>query len=148
MLIFTQFQTAYCLRIEMSSVWKLGSRATGNIAFHREKRKEDQWCVRVIFVESESQALRVRVILNFFEWSQRHDFMSRVTRTVESLRVIGLQARVIVESHEISRYFYGIFLLWNGVQHAIKWRPISYKMVPNMLWNGAQKVRKWCPMLF
>jgi len=37
--------------------------------------------------------------------------MSRVTRTVESLRVIGLQARVIVESHEISRYFYGIFLL-------------------------------------
>jgi len=37
MLIFTQFQTARCLRIEMSSVWKLGSRAAGNIAFYREK---------------------------------------------------------------------------------------------------------------
>jgi len=37
MLIFTQFQTAHCLRIEMSSVWKLRSRATDNTAFYQEK---------------------------------------------------------------------------------------------------------------
>ena len=40
-------------------------------------------------------------------WSSQ----SRVTSTVESLRIIGLQARVNVESHEISRFFYDIFLL-------------------------------------
>jgi len=34
-----------------------------------------QWCVRVIFVESESQALRVRAISNFFESSQSHDLV-------------------------------------------------------------------------
>jgi len=57
---------------------------------------------------------------------------SRVTRTVESLRVIGLQARGNVESHEISRFFYNIFCyemapdkLEDGAQHAMKWRPIS-----------------------
>jgi len=70
---------------------------------------------------------RVRVMYNFS--SQSHDLVksiqSRVTRTVESLRVIGLQARVSVESHEISRFFYDTFLLWNGTQHPIKWRPIS-----------------------
>jgi len=32
MLIFTQFQTSRCLRIEMSSVWKLEYRAAGNTA--------------------------------------------------------------------------------------------------------------------
>jgi len=36
---------------------------------------------------------------------------SLVTRTVESLRVIGLQARVNVESHEFSRFFYDNFFL-------------------------------------
>ena len=70
-----------------------------------------QWCVRVIFVESQSSQshlkfFRVRVMT----WS------SRVTRTVESLRVIGLPARVNVESHEILRFFCNIFLLWNDAQ--------------------------------
>jgi len=45
--------------------------------------------------------------------SQNHlQFFSRqsaVTRIVESLRVIGLQAQVNVESHEISRFFNDIF---------------------------------------
>jgi len=70
-----------------------------------------------MFVESESQALRVRVesksSKNFS--SQSHDLVessqSRLTRTVESLRVIALQARVNIESHETSRSFYDIFLL-------------------------------------
>jgi len=44
---------------------------------------------------------------------------SRVTKTVESLRVIGLQARVNVESHEISHFFYYIF-------YVTKWRPTCY----------------------
>jgi len=85
------------------------------------------------FVESESSKIfssRVRVMT----WSSQ----SRVTRTVESLRVIGLQARVNFESHEISRFFYKIFLPWNGAQHAIKWRPITLKMVPNMQWYGTR----------
>jgi len=47
--------------------------------------------------------------------SQSHDLVvssqNRVTTTVESLRVIGVQARVNVESHEISRFFYDTFLL-------------------------------------
>ena len=51
----------------------------------------------------------------FSSQSQSHDSVessqSRVTRTVESLRVIGLQVRVNVESHEIARFFYDIFLL-------------------------------------
>jgi len=38
-------------------------------------------------------------------------------RRVESLRVIGLQARVHVESHEISNFFY--------IFYAMKWRPIG-----------------------
>jgi len=61
-------------------------------------------------------------------WSSQ----SRVTRTVESLRVIGLQARVNVESHEIFRFFYNIFYyemapdkLENIVQHAMNWHAIS-----------------------
>ena len=58
---------------------------------------------------------------------------SRVTRSVESVRVIGLQARVNVESYEISQFSYIFLLLRNGVQHAIKWRPISYKMVSNVV---------------
>jgi len=44
-------------------------------------------------------------------------------RTVESPRVIGLQSRVNVESHEISRFFYNIF---------------CYEMAPDKLENGAQ----------
>jgi len=35
MLIFAQFQITCYLRIEMSSVWKLESRAAGNIAVYR-----------------------------------------------------------------------------------------------------------------
>jgi len=55
---------------------------------------------------------------------------SRVTKTVESLRVIGLQARVNVESHEISHFFYYI-------SYATRWRPTCYKMAPDKLENGA-----------
>jgi len=39
-----------------------------------------------------------------FESESSKNFSSRVT--VESLRVIGLQARVNVESNEISHFFY------------------------------------------
>jgi len=89
-----------------------------------------QWCVQSVFVESESQALwiqsRVWVIENYVESELRViTWSSRVTRIVEALLVIGLQARVNVESHEILRFFYDIFLLRNGTQNAIKWRPIS-----------------------
>jgi len=54
-------------------------------------------------------------------------------KNVESFRVIGLQTRVNVESHEISHFFLLHFLCYemapdkleNGAQHAIKWRPIG-----------------------
>ena len=59
----------------------------------------------------------------FSSQSQSHDFvnlsLSRVTKPVESLRVIGLQARVSVESHEILHFFYHTFL--------------CYEIAPNML---------------
>ena len=91
--------------------------------------------VRVTCPSSQS---RVRVIKIFFysihglvESSQ-----SRVKRTVESVRVIGLQARVNVESHEVLHFFYDIF-------YAMKWRPTCYKMAPDKLENGAQHAMKW-----
>ena len=56
---------------------------------------------------------------------------SRVTKTVESLRVIGLQARVNFKSHEISHFFYYIF-------YAMKWRPTCCSMAPDRLETGAQ----------
>jgi len=94
-------------------------------------------------VTSPSSQSRVRVIQKFFESSQSHDLVessqSRVTKTVESLRVIGLQARVNVESHEISHFFYDI-------SYAMKWRPICCKMVPDKLENGAQHAIEWCPI--
>jgi len=67
-------------------------------------------------------------------WSSQ----SGVTKTVESLRFIGLQARVMVESHEISHFFYYIF-------YATKWRPTCCKMAPDKLENGAQHAIKWRP---
>jgi len=45
---------------------------------------------------------------------------SRVTRTVESLRVIGFQARVNVVSKEIWHYCC-VFLLWNGARWVREW---------------------------
>jgi len=64
---------------------------------------------------------------------------SRVTKTVESLRVIGLEARVNVESHKISHFFSYIF-------YAMKWRPTYYETVPDKLENGAQHAIKWRPI--
>jgi len=53
----------------------------------------------------------------------------RVTRTGESLRLIGFKDRVNVESHEISH------LLW--LLYPTKWRPSCYQMALNMLSNAA-----------
>ena len=82
---------------------------------------------------SPSSQSRVRVIEKFFE-SQSESWLGRV----ESLRVIGLQARVNVESHEISHFFYNIFLLWNGAQYVRKWWPTCYEMVLDKLENCAE----------
>ena len=97
-----------------------------------------QWCARVIFVELESFKIFSSRVMT---WSSQ----SRVTVTVESLRVIALQARVKVESNEISYFFYDFFMLRNGAEHAIKWCPIirkwcpaSYEMAQDKLENGAQ----------
>ena len=59
--------------------------------------------VRVTIPSSQS-----RVIWNFVESESSHDFVkssqSRVTRMVESLRVIGLQARVNVEPYKFQTF--------------------------------------------
>jgi len=86
------------------------------------------WCVRVIFVELESQALRVRG-----ESESPKVFSSRVR-----VWVMTWSSRVRVESQELSSHFESLvcklesshtkfhifstklFLLWNGTQHAIK----------------------------
>jgi len=60
------------------------------------------------FLSSQSHKLLESESSKIF-WVESESWRCRV----ESLRVIGLQARVNVESHEISRFFY-IFLLWNG----------------------------------
>jgi len=57
-------------------------------------------------VESKSSHDLVESSHDLVESSQR-----RVTRTVESLQVIGLQARVMVKSNEISHFFYDFFML-------------------------------------
>ena len=68
--------------------------------------------------------------------SQSHDL---VESSHKNCRVIGLQARVNVESHEISHFFYYIF-------YAIKWRPTCYKMAPDKSEDGAQLAIKWRPI--
>jgi len=89
--------------------------------------------------DSEPQALWVRfesesskIFLSLVRKS--HDLVEssqgRVTRTVKSLRVIGLQTRVNVESNEISHFF----CLYFGM----KWRPTCYKVVPDKVKNVAQ----------
>ena len=55
----------------------------------------------------------------------------RAESSHKNCRVIGLQARVNVESHEIWHFFYDIFC-------TMKWRPRCCKMVPEKLENGAQ----------
>jgi len=82
-----------------------------------------------MFVASVSQALRVRFVSEssiFFSsqnrvmtWSSQR----RVTRTAGSLQFIGLQARVNVESTEISNFSYVFF---------------RYEMAPDKLQSGAQ----------
>ena len=84
-------------------------------------------------VTSPSSQSRVRVTT----WSSQSQ--SRVTKTVESLRVIGLQAQVNFESHEISHFFYCIL-------YEMKWHPTCYKMAPDKLENVAQHAIKWHPI--
>jgi len=88
----------------------------------------NQLCSLVIFVESESSHYLV-------ELSQR-----RVTRTIQWLWVIGLQARVYIESNEIQHCTYDFF--------TTNWYPTNYKMAFNELKSGVQRATKWCRMLF
>jgi len=63
--------------------------------------------------------------------SSNLNFFGVESQTVESLRVIDLQARVSVESHEISHFLNYIFC-------AMKWRPTCHKMAADRLETGAQ----------
>ena len=85
--------------------------------------------VRVTSPSSQSHPQSLRV-----ESESSHDLaepsQSRVTRTIESTRVFGLQTQVNVESNEIS-YFSVTF-------YAMEWHPTCYKMAPDKLENCAQ----------
>ena len=67
---------------------------------------------------------RVKFPVFRVESESSHDLVessqSRVTRTIESLRVIGVQNRVSVQSHEISHF--------SGHFYAMQWRSMCYKM--------------------
>ena len=89
--------------------------------------------------------------------SQSHKALESESSKIFSsrIRVTTWSSRVRVESQELSShfeslvcncklesmsshtkfhvFFYDTFLLWNGTHHAIKWRPISSKMVPNVV---------------
>jgi len=62
-------------------------------------------------------------------WSSQ----SRVTRTVGSLQVIGLQSQVNVESNKILHFFYEFSYAMKQRQHAINWRTISENMVTSVV---------------
>jgi len=85
-------------------------------------------CVQVIFVDSESQALRVGVESESSKiFETRHDL---VEWSHKNCWVIVLQAWVNVESNKIS--------LLSATFHAMKWRPACCEMVPHKLENGTQ----------
>jgi len=67
----------------------------------------------------------------FSSQCQSHDLVESES-SHKNFRVVRLQARVNVESHEISHFLYYIF-------YATQWRPTCYKMAPDKLENGAQR---------
>ena len=83
--------------------------------------------VRVTSPSSQSHLKFCRVRVRVMTWSSQ----SRVTKIIESLRVN-------VESHNISRFFYNIFLLQNGARYVKKWCPTCCEMAPDKLENGVQ----------
>jgi len=94
-------------------------------------------------VESESQALRVRVepkLSKFFSIRvESEPWLGRVTSESRLGRVESESSHMncrVASSHCFAgssqcrvtcnfTFFYDIFLLWNGAQHATKWRPVS-----------------------
>jgi len=87
-----------------------------------------QWCAQVIFFESVSQAFESQSSQTHLKSFRVVSEMSRdlldssqsgVTRTVESLRVFGLQSWV----KKNFTFFLCVFFarLWTGAQHTIKW---------------------------
>ena len=77
----------------------------------------------------ESEASQSHLKFFRFESEASHDLVESskggVTRTVESPRVMGLQARANVKANEIEHFSCVFSLLRIGAQHAMKWRPIS-----------------------
>jgi len=94
-----------------------------------------QWCVRVIFVESESQALRVRVESSKF-------FLSRVIVMTSPSRVrVEFVESLVCKLESVSSHTK--FHVLSTTFFAMKWRPTCRKMAPNNLENGDQRAVKW-----
>jgi len=89
----------------------------------------NQRCARVIYVESESQALRVRDIQIFS--SRVITWSSHKNCRVVSSHWFASSSRVNVESNEMFTYF--LWLFFDRI-----WRPTRYKMAHHYLKIGAQ----------
>ena len=96
-------------------------------------KRKSQWCVRVIFFDSESQALWVRVepeSSQIFS-SQSQDFFesqelsSRLESLVSKLESMSIQTNF--HFHVFQRNFF-----------AMKWHSICHKVAPDKLENSAQ----------
>jgi len=92
-----------------------------------------QLCVRVIFVKSESQAVRVRVDSESFKFfsSQSHDL---VESSHKNWRVASSQWFASSNQCRVTRNF--TFFLRHFF--AMKWCPTCHKMAPDKLENGGQ----------
>jgi len=96
---------------------------------------------------------------SFLSNQSHKPFVSESSKIFTSrVRVMTWLCQVRVESQKLSSHFESLvcklksmsshmkfhifsitfFMLWNGAQHAMKWHPISWKIVPNMLLNGAR----------
>jgi len=88
-----------------------------------------------------SPSSQIHLKFSRVESMSSHDLLessqTRFTRTVESLGFLGLQARVKLNF----TLFVCLFLLWNGAQKC-------YKMAPGKFDNGAQHAIKWCPISY
>ena len=95
-----------------------------------------QWCARVIFVEAELQALRVRVTQKFFrlEWESSHDLVESSHTNCRVTSNHWFPSSSQMKFHISPVYF----LLWNGARLVRKWCPTCYEMSPDRLENGAQ----------
>jgi len=97
---------------------------------------------QIIFVESESQALRVRVIQNFFESDSRHEFVE--SESSHKYCWVTL-SHWFASSSQCRGKLNFTFFLWPF--YAMKWRQTCCKLMPDKVENSSQNAMKWRPKM-